>query len=187
MLVRGIQTINFIYHPRDGDGDGDPSPTAKNIAHTSVHPVAFGVLHLYFDGEPPNRTGPWQRRLADGPALSSGVTFRRRFKELDTSQPIEDLDMLEFAEKVKSVFKTGLYLWQAHAIQKLRAGHDVMIQAGTGSGKSLPAQIMALSRPDAVVIVVRLSNPSSPLMDNQVDTISRQFADCSTSRHSSPG
>jgi len=136
--------------------------------------------------EPPNRTGPWQRRLADGPALSSGLTFRRRFKELETSLPIEDLDMLEFAEKVKSVFKKGLYLWQSHAIQKLRAGHDVMavIQAGAGSRKCLPIQVIALSRPDAVVMVV---SPLLALMDNQVDTISRQFADRSRSRHPSPG
>jgi len=28
--------------------------------------------------------------------------------------------MLEFAEKFKSVFKKGLYLWQARAIQKVR-------------------------------------------------------------------
>jgi ATP-dependent helicase YprA (DUF1998 family) len=150
-----------------------------------MHPVqAFGVLHVYFDVEPPNCTGPWQRRLADGPALGIGLTFRRHFKELDTSQPIEDLDMLEFAEKIKSVFKKGLFLWQAHAIQKLRAGHDVMMQAGTGSGKSLPIQVMALSRPDAVVMVV---SPLLALVDNQVDSISRQFADSSRSRHSSPG
>ena len=92
--------------------------------------------------------------------------------------------MLEFAEKIKSVFKKGLFLWQAHAIQKLRAGHDVMMQAGTGSGKSLPIQVMALSRPDAVVMVV---SPLLALVDNQVDSISRQFADSSRSRHSSPG
>jgi ATP-dependent helicase YprA (DUF1998 family) len=133
--------------------------------------------------EPSNRTGPWRRRLADGSTGSSGLTFKPRFKELDTSQPIEDLDMLEFAEKVKSVFKKGLYLWQAHAIQQLRAGHDVMIKAGTGLGKSLPVQAMALSRPDAVVMVV---SPLLALMDNQVDNISRQFADCSRSRHSFP-
>jgi superfamily II DNA helicase RecQ len=75
--------------------------------------------------------------------------------------------MLEFAEKVKSVFKKGLFLWQAHAIQKLCAGHDLMIQAGTGSGESLPVQAMALSRPDDVAMVV---SPLLALMDNQVDS-----------------
>jgi ATP-dependent helicase YprA (DUF1998 family) len=133
--------------------------------------------------EPPHRTGQWKRRLAAGGPAPTKLIFKPRFEDLDTSQPIKDVDMLEFAEKIKLVFKKGLYLWQAHAIQKLRAGHDVMIKAGTGSGKSLPVQAMALSRPDAVVLVV---SPLLALMDNQVDTIPHQFADCSRWRHSFP-
>jgi superfamily II DNA helicase RecQ len=59
----------------------------------------------------------------------------------------------------------GLHPWQAHAIDKVLHGHDIMVSAGTGSGKSLVFQALAVTRPNAVVLVIA---PLNALMETQV-------------------
>jgi superfamily II DNA or RNA helicase len=113
--------------------------------------------------EPPHRTGRWERDLAgDPPPLPD---HNPRFTDVDIEKPIDDRNMMAFCEKVKSRFGRGLYLWQIHAMQKLLSKRDLFIKAATGSGKSMPFQAMALSAPDAVVLVVA---PITGLMKNQV-------------------
>jgi superfamily II DNA helicase RecQ len=60
----------------------------------------------------------------------------------------------------------GLHPWQAHAIDKLLGGDDILISAGTGSGKSLVFQSLALAKPDAVLVLVIA--PLNALMETQV-------------------
>jgi superfamily II DNA helicase RecQ len=55
--------------------------------------------------------------------------------------------------------------WQTRAIVSLREKHDVMIRAGTGSGKSLIYQAMAVTKPEAIVLVIA---PITVLMEDQV-------------------
>jgi ATP-dependent DNA helicase RecQ len=55
--------------------------------------------------------------------------------------------------------------WQARAIQALLKGKDVLIKAGTGMGKSLVFQGMALSKLKAIVLVI---SPLIALMEDQV-------------------
>jgi superfamily II DNA helicase RecQ len=61
----------------------------------------------------------------------------------------------------------SLHPWQAHAIDKILSGHDILISAGTGSGKSLVFQSLALAEPDAVVLVIA---PLNALMETQVQS-----------------
>jgi ATP-dependent helicase YprA (DUF1998 family) len=60
------------------------------------------------------------------------------------------------------------YNWQGHAIQGLLNKRDVLVRAGTGSGKSLIFQAAALFHPGAIVLVI---SPILGLMDDQVDLL----------------
>lgn len=55
--------------------------------------------------------------------------------------------------------------WQSLAFDRLVQGKDIMVRAGTGSGKSLVFQGMALSKPKAIVLVI---SPLISLMQDQV-------------------
>jgi superfamily II DNA helicase RecQ len=55
--------------------------------------------------------------------------------------------------------------WQALAMQALLEGQDIVVSSGTGSGKSLVYQGMALSRPKAIVLVI---SPLLSIMEDQV-------------------
>jgi superfamily II DNA helicase RecQ len=52
-------------------------------------------------------------------------------------------------------------------MQALLEGNNVLVRAGTGSGKSLIFEAMTLSKRDAVVLVV---SPIIALMNSQVDS-----------------
>jgi superfamily II DNA helicase RecQ len=67
--------------------------------------------------------------------------------------------------EISERFHLKLHHWQAHAIDTLIGGNDVVITAGTGSGKSLVFQALALARPGAIVLVLA---PINGLMENQV-------------------
>jgi superfamily II DNA helicase RecQ len=71
----------------------------------------------------------------------------------------------DFRDKVKKVFGHELRPWQEHATAQLRKGRDIMVKAGTGSGKSLVYQSMTQSRPNAIVLVIC---PLVSLMEEQV-------------------
>jgi superfamily II DNA helicase RecQ len=71
----------------------------------------------------------------------------------------------DFCEKVKKVFGHELRPWQEHAMAQLTKGRDIMVKAGTGSGKSLVYQSMTQSRPNAIVLVIC---PLVSLMEEQV-------------------
>jgi superfamily II DNA helicase RecQ len=58
--------------------------------------------------------------------------------------------------------------WQATAIDMLIRGFNVLIKAGTGSGKSLIFQALALGHPKTVKPIVLVISPLLSLMDNQV-------------------
>jgi superfamily II DNA helicase RecQ len=55
--------------------------------------------------------------------------------------------------------------WQALAMQALLHGTDVVVSSGTGSGKSLVFQGLALSKKNAIVLVI---SPLISIMENQV-------------------
>ena len=71
----------------------------------------------------------------------------------------------EFIQLVDNRFAVSTRKWQAHAMQALLEGNNVLVRAGTGSGKSLIFEAMTLSKPDAVVLVV---SPIIALMNSQV-------------------
>ena len=54
--------------------------------------------------------------------------------------------------------------WQAKALEALLGGHDIVISSGTGSGKSLVFQGMALAKEDAIVLVI---SPLISIMEDQ--------------------
>jgi len=55
--------------------------------------------------------------------------------------------------------------WQSRAIQALLSKKDVLVKAGTGQGKSMCFQGMALSKQNAIVLVI---SPLISLMEDQV-------------------
>ena len=59
--------------------------------------------------------------------------------------------------------------WQALAIQAVLSGNDVVVSSGTGSGKSLAYQALALSKPNAIVLVI---SPLLSIMEDQVKKLS---------------
>ena len=73
--------------------------------------------------------------------------------------------MNAFADEIEKYFKQRPRNWQMHSIECARQSHDVLVRAGTGSGKSLVFQAMALSHSKAIVLVI---SPLLSLMENQV-------------------
>lgn len=69
-------------------------------------------------------------------------------------------------DQTKHYFHRDPYPWQLIAIKNILAGQrDVIVIAGTGSGKSLIFQVLQFATDDAIVLVV---SPLVALMDNQV-------------------
>lgn len=89
---------------------------------------------------------------------------RARFIDPDYNIPVTP-ETEEFCALVEQKLKRNPRQWQKHAIQTLKAGRDVFVKAGTGSGKSLPYQAMTLLSPTAIVLVVC---PTVALMHDQV-------------------
>jgi superfamily II DNA helicase RecQ len=88
------------------------------------------------------------------------------FIDADLDSPLsEEFDALHPSILERFRVPDSLHPWQAHAIDKILGGHDIMISAGTGSGKSLVFQSLALAKPDAVVLVIA---PLNALMETQV-------------------
>lgn len=79
-----------------------------------------------------------------------------------------NLETKAFLDYCETVFGFRAYPWQAHAIQCLCEGRDILIRVGTAGGKSFPFQAMALIRPKAIVLVI---SPLIALMENQVQLV----------------
>jgi superfamily II DNA helicase RecQ len=101
--------------------------------------------------------------------------FRRRtnrqqpaFIDADLDSPLSD-NFEALRPKILERFRVpeSLYPWQSHAIDKILGGDDILISAGTGWGKSLVFQSLALAKPDAVVLVIA---PLNALMETQVQS-----------------
>jgi ATP-dependent helicase YprA (DUF1998 family) len=88
----------------------------------------------------------------------------KRFVDADVMTPIT-CSLAEFIAQVDERYKVQTRKWQAHAMQALLEGRDVLVHAGTGSGKSLIFESMVLSKKGAVVLVI---SPTLALMENQV-------------------
>ena len=65
--------------------------------------------------------------------------------------------------------------WQAQAIASLLKGHDLLVKAGTGAGKTLVAQAMMFAKEEGVVLVV------APLKSIIIDQVTRRAAIADTS------
>jgi len=66
---------------------------------------------------------------------------------------------------VRELFGLEPRPWQIRAWQQLFKGSDILVRAGTGSGKSLVFQAMVRSRDKAIVLVI---GPLISLMEDQV-------------------
>src|SRR5436305_13249125 len=88
----------------------------------------------------------------------------KRFVDANSEYPLTP-ETEAFVDELETSFGFRAYPWQAHAIQSLREGHDVLIRIGTAGGKSFPYQAMALTKPNAIVVVI---SPLIALMENQV-------------------
>ena len=99
--------------------------------------------------------------------MSRRRRYKRRFINPDTEQPWTD-SMKAFANEIEKYFKHQPRNWQMHAIERVRQHHDVLVRAGTGSGKSLVFQAMAVSHSKAIVLVI---SPLLSLMENQVSRL----------------
>jgi superfamily II DNA helicase RecQ len=76
-----------------------------------------------------------------------------------------DDEFVRFAPTIQRRFNRFPYDWQGHAISATMKKRDLMVRAGTGSGKSLIYQAAALFHPHAIVLVV---SPLLGLMEDQV-------------------
>src|SRR5579859_3799456 len=88
-----------------------------------------------------------------------------RFRAADYKYLVSD-EATSLAASVKQQFGLPeIRDWQTRVYDRLLAGKDVMVRAKTGSGKSVTFQGMALSKPNAIVLVV---SPLISLMHDQV-------------------
>jgi superfamily II DNA helicase RecQ len=87
-----------------------------------------------------------------------------RFQPAWLDGPISERTV-NLCDEVHALWGYQVRPWQAHAIQYLLNGNDVVVSASTGSGKSLVFQALALSKPNTTVLVV---SPLLSLMDDQV-------------------
>jgi len=94
-----------------------------------------------------------------------------RFVNAELDKPWSD-EMKALAEKIMEKWKTRPRAWQGQAMDCVIQGRDVMVRAGTGAGKSLCFQALALLRPGATVLVV---SPLVGLMENQVIQVLVRF------------
>ena len=88
----------------------------------------------------------------------------KRFVDADLTSQLNP-EGAELECELSKMFKHKPYHWQIRAIQSLLLGHDVLVKAGTGAGKSFIFKAMAKCRPDAVVLVI---SPLLALMENMV-------------------
>ena len=88
----------------------------------------------------------------------------RRFIELDISQPLTPDDLF-FAQLILKELKDELYHWQSVVLHYLRRGIDVLVRAGTGSGKSYLFQAMMFACENGIVLVIV---PTLAIMKDQV-------------------
>jgi superfamily II DNA helicase RecQ len=91
------------------------------------------------------------------------------FKPFNLYKPLSE-ETKKLAERVKEIFGkdpnfTEPKDWQLQAWNELLAGEDIVVRAGTGSGKSLIFQGIALSKPHAICLVI---SPLISLMTDQV-------------------
>ena len=91
-----------------------------------------------------------------------------RFRAANFTSHMSD-EAVSLGERVKEQFGLPeIRDWQQRVYDNLLDGKDVMVRAKTGSGKSLGFQGMALSKPNAIVLVV---SPLIALMNDQVRTL----------------
>jgi len=92
-------------------------------------------------------------------------TMPKRFQKPKYSSPLSEAAS-DLSECVRAKFNFNeIRDWQSQAFDRLVHGDDIMVRAGTGSGKSLVFQGMALSKPKAIVLVI---SPLISLMQDQV-------------------
>ena len=78
------------------------------------------------------------------------------------------LSIEEVVEQVRLHLTAELRPWQKIVVETLLNGSDMIIIAGTGSGKSLVFQSMIFAFPEVVVLVI---SPLIALMEDQVYTL----------------
>ena len=77
-----------------------------------------------------------------------------QFQAADYTSPMSD-EAVSLAARVKGQFGLPeIRDWQTRVHDSLLTGKDVMVHAKTGSGKSVAFQGMALSKPNAIVLVI---------------------------------
>jgi ATP-dependent helicase YprA (DUF1998 family) len=93
-----------------------------------------------------------------------------RFTDADTHAPLNE-DMSKFMDELEERLGVRPHKWQAVAIGEVLNGNDVLVKAGTGSGKSLCFQALAFAKkkPKATVLVIV---PTIALMEDQVSSAS---------------
>jgi superfamily II DNA helicase RecQ len=93
---------------------------------------------------------------------------KKRFIDAPIGEAMPD-GMSEVVSVVERVFKVQMAVWQAIVIRAMMEGRDVLVRAGTGAGKSLIYQAMAVAVKEqkdkgGIVLVVQ---PILALMEDQ--------------------
>jgi len=75
------------------------------------------------------------------------------------------LTIEKFIEETQKASEVVLHQWQKNIYRAIIEGHDAVVSAGTGSGKSILFQAMSLLYPKGIVLVI---SPLKSLIDDQV-------------------
>lgn len=95
--------------------------------------------------------------------LSSQTMTTLSHQSLSSTEPEQIVSIVQ--DVFSRVFSEEAYDWQIQAIGAILAGRDVIVSAGTGSGKSRVFQVPALAVDGGIVLVVA---PVKSLMHDQV-------------------
>jgi len=100
-----------------------------------------------------------------------GRSGRQRIVHVPWEKIVENLDATDEAviAQASSLFGKRLRDWQAVAVSRFLKGRDVIIKAGTGSGKSWAYQSMIAAKENGSVLVLA---PLKSIMSDQVSCLS---------------
>lgn len=80
---------------------------------------------------------------------------QRRLRNIDWGHRRKlDAESEQYMTKITEILGFRLTDWQAHAFETIQKGHDLIIKAPTGAGKTAAILSMLAVKPDGIILVV---------------------------------
>ncbi|KAG6822390.1 hypothetical protein H0H92_014082, partial [Tricholoma furcatifolium] len=98
------------------------------------------------------------------PVIESDATPRSiTYKKVQKYKP-EEINLDDLAAKAQKILNTKPFQWQLEIAQAILCGQDVVVDVGTGSGKTLVFTLPLLQDENDIIVTV---SPLTALMTDQ--------------------